>query len=71
MRSDILPGARFPDDGLPDHTKVLRRLSDLQSDQTMVVDRTFTDMAGAIDPCASRSETGVSGPTHGQKGDAT
>lgn len=37
MRSDIKPGAKFPDYVLPDHTKVPRRLSDLQSDQTMVV----------------------------------
>ena len=37
MRSDIAPGARFPDYVLPDHTNVSRRLSDLQSDQTMVV----------------------------------
>lgn len=32
-----MPGSRFPDYVLPDHTKVPRRLSDLQSDQTMVV----------------------------------
>lgn len=37
MRSDIVPGAVFPDYMLPDHTKTPRRLSDLQSDQTMVV----------------------------------
>ncbi len=37
MREDIAAGARFPDYVFPDHTKVPRRLSDLQSDQTMVV----------------------------------
>jgi len=37
MRNDIVPGATFPDYVLPDHTKIPRRLSDLQSDQTMVV----------------------------------
>lgn len=37
MRSDMKPGARFPDHVLPDHTRVPRRLSRLQSDQRMVV----------------------------------
>ena len=37
MRSDIVPGAEFPDYVLPDHTQVPRRLSDLPSDQTMVI----------------------------------
>jgi hypothetical protein len=29
MRSDIVPGAVFPDYELPDHTKTVRRLSEL------------------------------------------
>lgn len=33
MREAITPGAQFPDYQLPDHTKTLRRLSDLQGDQ--------------------------------------
>lgn len=37
MRPDIVPGARFPDYVLPDHTNVARRLSDLQSGDTMVL----------------------------------
>lgn len=37
MRSDFVSGTKFPDYVLPDHTKVPRRLSDLQSDQTMVL----------------------------------
>jgi peroxiredoxin len=37
MRSDIQPGADFPDYVLPDHTKTPRRLSDLQSGDPMVV----------------------------------
>jgi|TARA_R100000501_G_scaffold17256_1_gene31940 peroxiredoxin len=37
MRDDIKPGGRFPDYTLLDHTKTKRRLSDLQSDQTMVL----------------------------------
>ncbi|HJT63033.1 MAG TPA: peroxiredoxin-like family protein [Burkholderiales bacterium] len=31
MRKDIVPGARFPDYELPDHTKTLRKLSSLQT----------------------------------------
>ena len=37
MRSDIKPGATFPYFTLPDHTKTMRRLSDLQGDQLMIV----------------------------------
>ncbi|MCA9738472.1 MAG: redoxin family protein [Gemmatimonadota bacterium] len=37
MRSDIVPGASFPDYVFPDHTRVPRRLSDLQGDDPMVV----------------------------------
>ncbi|MGX7877450.1 hypothetical protein ACVDG5_036860 [Mesorhizobium sp. ORM6] len=37
MRQDISAGAKFPDYVLPDHTKTLRRLSDLQGDQLMVI----------------------------------
>lgn len=37
MRQDIVPGARFPDYVLPDHTKALRRMSDIQGDQLMIV----------------------------------
>ncbi len=37
MRSDIVPGSSFPDYVLPDHTRVPRRLSDLQSGDPMVV----------------------------------
>lgn len=37
MRLDIVPGAIFPDYSLPDHTKTERRLSDLQSDQLMIL----------------------------------
>ena len=37
MSPDIIPGARFPDYVLADHTKTRRRLSDLQGDQLMIV----------------------------------
>src|SRR3982750_3669806 len=37
MRSDITPGARFPDYALPDHTETVRRLSELQGDDPMVL----------------------------------
>lgn len=37
MKADIVPGAKFPDHVLPDHTRTLRRLSDLQGDQLMIV----------------------------------
>jgi peroxiredoxin len=37
MRADIAPGAKFPDYELPDHTKVPRRLSELQGDDPMIL----------------------------------
>jgi peroxiredoxin len=37
MRSDIVPGARFPDFELPDHTGARHTLSALQGDDPMVV----------------------------------
>lgn len=37
MRDDLIPGARFPDFVLPDHTKAKRHLSDIQGDQLMIV----------------------------------
>ncbi|HVT83318.1 MAG TPA: redoxin domain-containing protein [Phycisphaerae bacterium] len=37
MRSDIVPGTRFPDYELPDHTAKHRKLSELQAGQPMVL----------------------------------
>jgi peroxiredoxin len=37
MRSDIVPGGRFPDYELPDHTGERRRLSELQGDDPMIL----------------------------------
>jgi peroxiredoxin len=37
MRSDIVPGATFPDYELPDHENVTRRLSDIQGDDPMIL----------------------------------
>lgn len=37
MRDDIREGARFPNYVLPDHLKTMRRLSDLQGDDPMIV----------------------------------
>ena len=37
MRSDIVPGATFPDYQLPDHTRTLRRLSELQGDDPLIL----------------------------------
>src|SRR5262252_215206 len=37
MRSDIVPGARFPDYELTDHTKTRRRLSELQGTDPMIL----------------------------------
>src|SRR5207247_5474924 len=37
MRSDIVPGAVFPDYELPDHTAKRRKLSDLQEQHPMVL----------------------------------
>jgi peroxiredoxin len=37
MRSDITPGAKFPDYELPDHAKARRRLSELQGDDVLIL----------------------------------
>lgn len=37
MRSDILPGATLPDYELPDHTRTMRKLSELQGDDPMIL----------------------------------
>ena len=37
MRSDIVPGAAFPDYQLPDHTTTPRKLSELQGDDPLIL----------------------------------
>ena len=37
MRSDIKPGGIFPDYALPDHTNVVRKLSEIQGDDPLVL----------------------------------
>jgi peroxiredoxin len=37
MRSDVVPGAVFPDYVLPDHTGTVRRLSELQGDDPLIL----------------------------------
>ena len=37
MRSDIVPGATFPDYKLPDHTKTARKLSELQDEDPLIL----------------------------------
>jgi hypothetical protein len=37
MRSDFAPGGTFPDYELPDHTNVLRKLSELQGEDPMIL----------------------------------
>jgi len=37
MRPDIVPGGTFPDYELPDHTNTLRRLSELQGEDPMIL----------------------------------
>ena len=37
MRSDIIPGGTFPDDELPDHTDVPRKLSELQGEDPLIL----------------------------------
>jgi len=37
MRPDIVPGATFPDYELPDHTKTLRKLSELQGEDPLIL----------------------------------
>src|SRR4051812_20967145 len=37
MRADIVPGAAFPDYELPDHTSTMRRLSEVQGEDPMIV----------------------------------
>ena len=37
MRSDIVPGAVFPDYELPDHTNTMRKLSEMQGDDPLIL----------------------------------
>ena len=37
MRDGIVPGSAFPDYELPDHTRTLRKLSELQGDDPMIL----------------------------------
>ena len=37
MRSDIKPGGTFPDYALPDHTNTVRKLSDIQGDDPLIL----------------------------------
>jgi peroxiredoxin len=37
MRPDIVPGGVFPDYALPDHTTTVRKLSEIQGDDPMIV----------------------------------
>ena len=37
MRSEIVPGNAFPDYQLPDHTRTLRKLSELQGDDPLIL----------------------------------
>jgi AhpC/TSA family protein len=37
MRSDIVPGGSFPDYELPDHTGKVRKLSELQGDDPLIL----------------------------------
>jgi peroxiredoxin len=37
VRSDIVPGATFPDYALPDHMENVRSLSELQGDDPMIL----------------------------------
>src|SRR5581483_6005396 len=37
MRSDISPGGTFPDYELPDHTSILRKLSELQGEDPLIL----------------------------------
>ena len=37
MRADIVPGSKFPDYQLPDHTNTPRKLSELQGDDPMIL----------------------------------
>jgi peroxiredoxin len=37
MRADIVPGGVFPDYELPDHTNTVRKLSDIQGRDPMIL----------------------------------
>ena len=37
MRSDLRPGGTFPDYTLPDHTNTVRKLSELQGEDPLVL----------------------------------
>ncbi len=52
MRSDIVPGAVFPDIELPDHRGQRRRLSDLQRDHHYLSSETGNPMILILDGVA-------------------
>ena len=52
MRADVAPRAAFPDYVLPEHTKTLRRLSELQGNELMVL--VLTAAASPEAPAASK-----------------
>ena len=37
MRSDIIPGGKFPDYELPDHESVPRKLSEIQGEDPLIL----------------------------------
>ena len=37
MRPDIIPGGKFPDHKLPDHTRQLRKLSEIQGEDPLIL----------------------------------
>jgi len=55
VRSDIVPGAIFPDYELPDHTETPRRLSELQGEDPMIL--TLAQYDGNLDSDAWRTGT--------------
>ena len=52
MRSDIKPGGVFPDYSLPDHTNTVRKLSEIQGDDPLIL-----TLAGATTARRSTSST--------------
>jgi peroxiredoxin len=60
MRPDIRPGGIFPDYALPDHTGTVRKLSDLQGRDPLILTLARTTCGAICAPPPARSaRTGI------------
>jgi len=59
MRSDLVPGAVFPDYRLPDQTSTLRRLSEIQGDDPLILWHDLRAVTSEIRPDWDLSTPGL------------